>query len=643
MKRKWLGLFMTAALVVTSLSGCGYKVELPTEKVKADIFVEPIEDLPEDFIKGMDISSVLAEEESGVVYYDEDGKEADLFQILADAGINTIRVRVWNDPYDADGNGYGGGNNDVEKAGKIGKRASKYGMKLLVDFHYSDTWADPNKQYAPKEWIGLADEDKEKKLYDFTLESLKAIKKAGADISMVQIGNEINNGLASEYKTESIMGLLKSGSKAVRKFDEDVKIAVHYTEIDDVEGTMQHAKDLEDAKVDYDVFGVSYYPFWHGTMENMTEVLSTIKETYGKDTCVLETSYLYTDEDGDASGNSVGADMALEEYPVGVQGQVNCVRDVMAAANKADALGVFYWEGAWIPVGSDYTTNLPIWEKYGSGWASSYCGEYDPKDAGQYYGGSSWDNQAFFDFEGHVLPSLNVFKYVNYGAECEPEILAYKNVYIESGINAKLTMPETVEAIYNDPNLKTGVPITWDKEQLDAFDTSVAGLYEIDGVTEDGTTLTAKVKICNVNYIKNPSFEDKDASMWVCTGNKCTDVQNKTSDAVTGDNAYHFYSENAMEFEVEQKIENPQEGIYNATANIQGGDVGANAEIYLYVRVGDEIYKSQNVELTGWVNWKTPEVLDVPVDPSKEVYVGMHVKSAAKGWGTMDDFEFYCR
>ena len=170
---------------------------------------------------------------------------------------------------------------------------------------------------------------------------------------------------------------------------QEIKIAVHYTEIDNVEDTYQKVENLADAGVDYDVFGVSYYPYWHGTMENMQEVLTTIKNEYGKDTCVLETSYCYTAEDGDCSGNSVSGEDCMEDYPVSVQGQASCIRDIMEKANNAGSLGVFYWEGAWVPVGNEFSSNSKLWEQYCSGWASSYAKDYDPKDAGQYYGGSS--------------------------------------------------------------------------------------------------------------------------------------------------------------------------------------------------------------------------------------------------------------
>ena len=425
---------------------------------------------------------------------------------------------------------------------------------------------------------------------------------------------------------------------------QEIKIAVHYTEIDNVEDTYQKVENLADAGVDYDIFGVSYYPYWHGTMENMQEVLTTIKNEYGKDTCVLETSYCYTAEDGDCSGNSVSGEDCMEDYPVSVQGQASCIRDIMEKANNAGSLGVFYWEGAWVPVGNEFSSNSKLWEQYCSGWASSYAKGYDPKDAGQYYGGSSWDNQAMFDFDGKALSSLNVFKYVNHGATALLEVLALKEVNIESAIHEPLELPEKVDAIYNDPSVTDGVAVTWDDKQLAEIDVDVAGEYTIDGVTEDGTKVQAFIKVANINYVKNPSFEDADDSMWVPTyisGGNCTDIQNKAADASSGENALHFYSTSDMEFSVEQKIEGLKADTYTLTGKMQGGDVGDDADIYLYIKVGDEIVQSDKVTLDGWGNWKTPIVKEVEIDGNSDVYVGIYIKCNAGGWGTIDDIEFF--
>ncbi|MDD6504035.1 MAG: glycosyl hydrolase 53 family protein, partial [Lachnospiraceae bacterium] len=258
MKKRIVSVFLATVLSLTSLAGCGkqeaYAPVLPTGQEQAEIYVEKIDGLSQDFIKGMDISSLLVEEASGVKYYDENGEETDLMKLLADAGVNYIRVRVWNDPFDEDGNGYGGGNCNAETAAELGKRAAEYGMKTCVDFHYSDFWADPAKQFSPKAWEGMGLEEKSDALYEYTKESLDTIIKAGADVGMVQIGNEINNGMAGEKSMSKVIELLKAGSRAVREVSEDknqdIKIAVHYTSIDDPSHTMEIAQNLAEAELD---------------------------------------------------------------------------------------------------------------------------------------------------------------------------------------------------------------------------------------------------------------------------------------------------------------------------------------------------------------------------------------------------------
>lgn len=392
----------------------------PKDPEEADINVEPIADIGEDFIRGMDASSVLVLENSGVTYYNYEGEKQDVFMTLAQSGVNYIRLRVWNDPYDENGNGYGGGNNDVATAIKLGKRATKYGMKVCIDFHYSDFWADPKRQHVPKAWEGMSKEEKCDALYEFTKESLTEILGAGVDVGMVQIGNEINKGMSGERSLPSVLNLLQAGSNAVREisknYKKEIQIAVHYTNIEDSRGIDRIAASLSDFGLDYDIFALSYYPFWDGTNENMQIVSKNIQETYGKKVVIAETSYCYTTEDGDGSGNSFdGINGLVEGYPATVQGQASMIRDICAAAKEVGVIGVFYWEGTWIPVGEPTADNAPIWEKFGSGWASSYAADYDPLEAGLYYGGCSWDNQAMFDFDGYPLASLKVFRYLKYG------------------------------------------------------------------------------------------------------------------------------------------------------------------------------------------------------------------------------------
>jgi arabinogalactan endo-1,4-beta-galactosidase len=633
-----------------------YTAVLPTAAEEADIYVEPIENLPEDYIKGMDVSSVIAEEESGVVYYNEAGEVQDVFQTLADAGINYIRVRVWNDPYDKDGNGYGGGNCDVEKAAEIGARAAQYGMKLMVDFHYSDFWADPSKQKAPKEWAHYSLQDKETAIYEYTKESLETIAAAGADIGMVQIGNEINNGMAGETEWERIIPLLEQASSAVRESSEelesDIRVVVHFTDIEDETQLMKSPQMLEEAGLDYDVFGVSYYPYWHGDMEHLTEVLQNIQDTYGKKTIVAETSYAYTLEEGDGTANSVSELDLVDGYAASVQSQATCIRDVMAAASAAgeDNLGVFYWEGAWIPVGaaSEKEENEKIWEQYGSGWASSYAAKYDPDDAGQYYGGCSWENQALFDFDGKPLASLNVFKYVNYGTICDLKIDYISDCEVKVNVGEALTMPETVEVVYNDRSASGAAAVEWEEAQYSNIDTSKKGEYTVEGHLEDAYGNTAEVsclvQVDQVNWVENPGFEEKNTSMWKVSyegDSNPTDVQTKETDAYTGENSFHFWSKDEPVFTIEQTITGLDAGAYTLTAALQGGDVGKDAQIYIYAVVDGETYQSEPVTLNGWRDWQLPEINGIRLDGTQDITVGISVKAAKGGWGTIDDVYLY--
>ena len=428
-KSKKIIIAVMAIALVALLPSCAFfSDEKGNENViKSDtLYVKKVENLPDDFIFGMDASCVPSLEAGGVKYYDYDGEEKDVYQILSESGVNYIRVRVWNDPYDKDGNGYGGGNCDIENAVEIGKRATKYGMKLLVNFHYSDFWADPSKQMVPKAWSDMSIEEKTDALYLYTKECLEKLKAAGVDVGMVQVGNETNGGMCGEWSSslggwQRITQLMSAGSKAVREVFPDALVAIHFANPEKTENYVSYSANLDYYGVDYDVFASSYYPFWHGTLDNLANVLNKVTAKYGKKVMVAETSYAYTPKDTDFYGNTVGeGDGFTKKYPYTVQGQADHVRDVIdTVVNKmTDGIGVFYWEGTWISSGGDsYEENFALWQKYGSGWATSYAGEYDPNDAGRWYGGCAVDNQAFFDKNGRAIESLKVFSLVKRGNE----------------------------------------------------------------------------------------------------------------------------------------------------------------------------------------------------------------------------------
>ncbi len=629
------------------------------------LYVDKVENIPEDFIMGMDASCVPSLEASGVKYYDYDGSEKDVYQILSENGVNYIRVRVWNDPFDADGNGYGGGNCDIENAIEIGKRATQHGMKLLVNFHYSDFWADPAKQMVPKAWKGMDAATMADALYDYTKECLEKLNAAGVDVGMVQVGNESNGYLCGFKSWPDITTLMKAGCKAVRETCPDALIAIHFANPEKVTNYKNYAYHLAAQQVDYDVFASSYYPFWHGTLENLASVLNNVADTYGKKTMIAETAYVNTNEDTDFYGNS-GTD-ALKPYPFTEQGQATHIRELTNAAvnDMNNCIGIFYWEGTWISVGgSSWEENSKLWEEHGSGWASSYSAEYDPNDAGKYYGGCAVDNQAFFDAEGKVRESLKVFGLVRNGSAVENKADAIEDVNLIIDLNGDVVLPEKVNAVMLD-NSKKEISVEW--KQMAKIENYTTGAYsDIDyslfksgGVAKydvigeaGGMTAHCYISMVEYNFLQNWSFEDDEnktvqPSGWTMTPIKNSNelwVEDKVTDSMTGTRHYHFWGSgtNSVEFTLEQQITNLKSGKYKFTMSTMGGDCGTY-EAYIYVKINGEIAYTENTDFTVYNEWHTVTIDNIEYSGTDTIAVGLYVKCGGSGngaWGKIDDAMF---
>ena len=633
-------------LAVALLAGCAGTAKEPAEAKKEatavtsdTLYVEKIDGLPEDFFLGADVSSLLAEEASGVVYKNFDGQTEDMLKVLADSGLNCVRVRVWVDPFDKDGRGYGGGNCTAETAGEIGARAAKYGLKLLVDFHYSDFWADPAKQQAPKAWANLDENGKAEKIKAYTAESLQLIRNAGADITMVQIGNETTKGICGETSVPKMCAVYRAGCEAVRAFDPNVLIAVHFTN-PEAGNYAKLAYMLASNQVDYDVFATSYYPYWHGTLENLKAQLSAVATQYKKKVMVAETQWAYTAADGDESPNSIGEELKYDKpYPFTVQGQSREVRDVAAAvASIEGGVGVFYWEIGWIPVpGADWADRSAKWEQFGSGWASSYAGEYDPNDAGKYYGGSACDNQALFDFQGNPLESLKTFALLRTGSDAPVQADALDSAVVTVRVGESFELPKTVPAIFTDGS-RAETEVLWDEAEVKGISTDQVAKYVIHG-SGNGKSALCYVNVVEANYLENYSFEDKDLSMWQITpiaAEPQADFQVKALDAYSGEVSLHFWNGTAVEWRCEQTVKDLPAGNWRISVHGQGGDVGDDADIHLYVISDGQTYTAP-LTLQGWVNWQEAVIEHVPC-ASGTLTVGVYVRCQGGGWGTFDDF-----
>ncbi|MDQ0298001.1 arabinogalactan endo-1,4-beta-galactosidase [Salibacterium salarium] len=344
------------------------------------------------FIKGADISSLAAVEDNGGQFYDRSGKLTDPVDVLDNHGANYIRLRLWNNPEEMDGY------NDVEDTISLAKRAKERDMKVLLDFHYSDFWADPGRQDKPAAWSDLSSEELVEEVYTYSKEVIEKMKEENVAPDMVQIGNEIQNGvlwpdgaLSGEDAGgfDQLADVLKAGIEGVHDgaSHDDTEIMLHLADGGDNDMYQWFFDEITDRNVAFDVIGLSYYPYWHGTIEELKHNLNDISNRYDKDVAVAETSYGYTDREGDGWENIFTKQEAeIAGYPISIQGQAKSFRDVMKAVRDVPndrGRGVFYWEPIWIPV-------------EGAGWRS---GE-----------GNAWENQAMFDFEGRALPSLNVFR-----------------------------------------------------------------------------------------------------------------------------------------------------------------------------------------------------------------------------------------
>ena len=642
--RIWMLVLLALCLCLPAFAGA--------EEASETLYVKKVENLPEDFFFGMDVSSVLAEEASGVKYYDFNGNETDLFRLLADSGINLIRVRVWNNPYDDEGNGFGGGNCDIRTAVEIGKRATACGMKLLVDFHYSDFWADPSKQMVPRAWAGMDIDEKEIALYEYTRDCMQQLKDAGVDVGMVQVGNETNGAMCGEKIWRDIAHLMDAGARGVREIYPEALIAVHFANPEKPDSYRTYASKLayyeQYGLIQYDVFGTSYYPYWHGTLENLSEILTEIADTYGKKVMVMETSYAFTAEDTDFSANTIGDGGGIvKDYPFTPQGQANCLRNITdTVVNGTPAgIGVCWWEGAWITVGTEsWEANHEKWETYGSGWASSYAKVYDPKDAGKWYGGSAVDNQAFFDAEGKPLESLKVFRLMREGNEITPKADALEEPEVICDLNMPLELPETVNAIMTDDS-RQAVPVTWQltEEEDRQMHTGGPKQYTITGEAE-GREAKCFVSMVEYNYITDYSFEE-DSRAWIITDLKQADelyIEDKKTDSLTGSKHMHFWSakQDSVEFTLEQIVSDLPEGKFKLQVSVMGGDCG-ETDIYAYVKIdGQEAARSAQIPITGWNNWNTGVIPEFTHPAGSEVTVGLYVKCQGSGngaWGKIDD------
>jgi arabinogalactan endo-1,4-beta-galactosidase len=344
-------------------------------------------------VRGADNSFTLQEEAAGTTYRDLRGRKGTVERILADNGANYVRLRVWTNPPQ--------GYSTLDSALTLAKRAKRAGLKVLLDLHYSDFWADPGKQPTPAAWQGQDLPTLAETVRQYTRHAVGAFARQGTPVDMIQIGNEVTSGMLfptgqlypenAPQQWPQFATLLKAGIKGAHEGAprrHQPRIMIHIDRGGDNGGSQWFFDHILAEGVDFDVIGESYYPIWHGSLADLRANLNDLATRYGKDIVVVETAYPWTTEDGDGYPNlwdgSTGPLPDQATYPTTVAGQAaffEALRDVLRDVPDGRGLGFFDWEPEWTP---------------GVGWEPG--------------AGNPNDNLTMFDFTGRALPSVRAFR-----------------------------------------------------------------------------------------------------------------------------------------------------------------------------------------------------------------------------------------
>lgn len=621
MKNNKLKKVILSAITATMIS-----CSLPFTALAA-VQVNPIENLSTDFIKGADVSIMPELERNGTKFYDN-GIEQDGLTILKNHGVNWIRVRIWNNPYVVGPEGVGGGNTDEAKAIEMAKRAKALGMKVLVDFHYSDFWVDPGQQKKPDAWKNDSGDKLVDDVYAYTAKVMQDFNAQGVTPDMVQVGNELNNGMLwpEAQLTEDnpngykfLAKLLNAGLQAVHDNDKDnkVKTMIHLAGVDvNLYHTFFDNLIVKNKVNDFDIIGMSFYPFWHGTMDDLKNTMNDVSAKYNKDVIAVETAFGYTLEDADFEKNNFGTnEEKVSGYNATVQGQATGLRDVMAtvaSVNDNRGLGIFYWAPDWV-----------INEKVG--WKSNG-------------GGNGWDNLTLFDTKGNALESMDTFNLVSdpNNQYIEPQVTTINTVDVKDvSLYSNVDLPQTVGVVYSNDAVKN-MSVKWDVAKP-IF--AKPGNYTISGTVEGlAQKAIANIEVKNkMNLVLNGNFENETLNGWDIVGDSSAINLAWNQGDVRDKCAMHYWNNKPFNVIIKQKLKGLSDGKYTLSCWTQGNGLASKYQLFV---------KQNGVEMTtdikddGWNRWHQTSIKNIEVK-NGEVEIGFILNGRPDTWGSIDDIEFY--
>lgn len=565
-----------------------------------------------DYYKGMDVSSLPELEERGVLFKDFDGSNMDPFDLMKKYGVNAVRLRLWNNPENVEeAKGYC----DLEHTISMAKRIKEHDMSFMLDFHYSDFWADPGQQRKPKAWEKLNFDELKKAMYMFTRDTLLKLKENGVLPEIVQIGNEIRSGLLfpegelPDYV--HMVELVNAGISAARTVanTDTMKVMIHL----DQGGRYFYLKEwfeksMEAGLLDFDLIGLSYYPFWHGTFMDLRDTLIKLISDYEKPIMIVETAHAWRRSKQGFIDESQERVAGIPATPEGQRRVLDFVNNITASLPDNMGLGVYYWEPLCVPNNNE------------GGWS---------------------ENMGILDETGRVMESVHAFEFSRGQLRAKEAGKVYEPDIIKILEGERPVFPEKVPVLFFDGTLEKR-EVVWQIPQ----DTWELGEYVISGEVQ-GIDLPVCCKVMVVkeipqkeNLIKNSNWESgfaqwekeqSDASVWV----QFFPEYDQPFPAPPI-NALRFEAPKNFVISISQQIEITKEGYYTLQVEYRGADT-TNVEIALFVKTAD---KSQETKIHPTEHaWDIYEV-NMVWCKTQTVTVGIRISSPPI-YGMMRKFSFF--
>lgn len=513
------------------------------------------------FIKGMDISSYPEMMDKQFKYYDFDGTEVNLLDFAKEQGFNYGRLRIWNEPQRIpESGGYCG----LQDTLKMAKEIVQRGMGLLLDFHYSDWWADPGNQEIPNAWKELPEDELAAAVYRYTKEVMTVLDESGAYPDMVQIGNEIRCGMlwpvGAVTNWNGLAKLLNAGIQAVRdtQGNRDTKIVIHL----DQGGRYYYYEEWFEAAIDhgvtdFDIIGLSYYPFWHGTFNDLKNTMEKLVERYQKPLILAEIAHPYRKSQGNLFGE---AQEKIAGFPANPQAQkmvLELIMSITAHISLNMGLGVFYWEPFMRAENNDGSWGSCMGVVDETGMPTEGCKAFgtNPKD-------------------------MDINKIA--------KIYEPKKIVISSGEELNQYLPKKIKVLMWDGRMENR-EVKWN-----ISDTSVSQKMIVNGELLSGEEISVQVIIDTHadNLIRNGEFEEE-LSFWKL--DVSPDVKQEIRQDIAEEfpfeakNYFYFSCRENLKLCMKQGIEHAEAGNYLFSLEYLG-DNTTGVKVWMYARCGEKEY-----------------------------------------------------